>query len=73
MLAGKKLGFIGVGKLGEALVAGLLKESTIRKEDIIGSVNHESSIARVRERLGIECTLDNSKAAEGRDVVLFWL
>ena len=42
MLAGKKLGIIGVGKLGEALVSGLLKESVIRKEDIVGSVHHET-------------------------------
>jgi pyrroline-5-carboxylate reductase len=70
MLTGKKLGIIGVGKLGEALVSGLLKDSAIRKEDIIGSVNHEASIARVQERLGISCTLDNRKAAEGRDVVV---
>jgi pyrroline-5-carboxylate reductase len=70
MLSGKKLGIIGVGKLGEALVSGLLKESEIRREDIIGSVNHEPSIARVQDRLGIQCTLDNRKTAEGRDVVL---
>ncbi|HSE42264.1 MAG TPA: NAD(P)-binding domain-containing protein, partial [Acidobacteriota bacterium] len=70
MLSGKKLGIIGVGKLGEALVSGLLKESEIRREDIIGSVNHEPSIARVQDRLGIQCTLDNRKTALGRDVVL---
>ena len=70
MLAGKKLGVIGVGKLGEALVSGLLKESVIRKEDIAGSVNYENSMARVKERLGIDVTLDNRAAAQHEDVVL---
>lgn len=70
MLAGKKLGVIGVGKLGEALVSGLLKNSAIRKEDITGSVHYESSIQRVKERLGIEVSLDNRAVAQNKDVVL---
>jgi pyrroline-5-carboxylate reductase len=70
MLAGKKLGVIGVGKLGEALVSGLLKESVIRKEDIVGSVHYENSIARVKERLGIDATMDNRAVTQNKDVVL---
>ena len=70
MLAGKKLGVIGVGKLGEALVSGLLKNSAIRKEDIAGSVHYENSIQRVKERLGIEVSLDNRAVAQSKDVVL---
>lgn len=70
MLKGKKLGVIGVGKIGEALITGLLKEGVVERGDIAGSVRHEPSIARVRERLGIEVTLDNAAAAKGRDIVL---
>jgi pyrroline-5-carboxylate reductase len=70
MLKGKKLGVIGVGKLGEALVTGLLKQGELRREDIAGSVGHEKSLGRVRERLGIEVTLDNRAVVPGRDIII---
>ena len=38
MLKGKKLAVIGCGKLGEALVAGLSKNSVLNKEDIAATV-----------------------------------
>jgi pyrroline-5-carboxylate reductase len=70
MLHGKKLGVIGVGKLGEALIAGLLKQGDLKVGDIKGSVHQESSIARVKERLGIETTLDNKQLARDRDIII---
>jgi pyrroline-5-carboxylate reductase len=70
MLKGKKLAVIGVGKLGEALISGLFKQGSLQKEDIVGTLKHETSLNRVKERLGIEVTLDNRAAVEGRDFVL---
>lgn len=70
MLKGKKLGVIGVGKLGEALISGLLKQSDLVESDITGSVHHETSISRVKERLGIATTLDNKELARGKDIIL---
>ena len=70
MLKNKKLAVIGVGKLGEALISGLLKKGDLKTEDISGSVAHETSINRVKERLGIEVSLDNRKLVAGKDVIL---
>jgi pyrroline-5-carboxylate reductase len=70
MLKGKTIAVIGVGKLGEALVTGLLKQGDLRREDIAGSVGHEPSLTRVRERLGINVTLDNRELVQGRDIIL---
>jgi pyrroline-5-carboxylate reductase len=70
MLKGKKLGVIGVGKLGEALISGLLKQSDLDVGDITGSVHHEASIDRVKERLGIKTTLDNRELARDKDIIL---
>jgi pyrroline-5-carboxylate reductase len=70
MLQGKTLGVVGTGKLGEALVAGLLKQGVLGTADVLGSVKHEASLTRVRERLGIGVTLDNREAVAGRDIVL---
>ncbi len=70
MLNGKTLGVVGAGKLGEALVAGLLKQGVVAATDVIASVKHEKSLDRVRERLGVRATLDNREAVRGRDIVL---
>ncbi len=71
MLKGKKLAVIGVGKLGEALIMGLLKQDKLRKADIAGSVAHEESLRRVQERLGIEATLNNRELVAQSDIILF--
>jgi pyrroline-5-carboxylate reductase len=70
MLKGKKLAVVGVGKLGEALISGLLKQGDLKKNDITGSVGHENSIARGKERLGIEMTIDNKAAVQGKDMII---
>lgn len=68
MLEGKKLGVIGVGKLGEALVSGLLRQES--GVEITGSVGHEPSVKRVQEKLKIQCSLDNKSVVQGKDIVL---
>ena len=70
MLSGKKVAVVGVGKLGEALVTGLLKQEVLKKKDIAGSVKNSSSLDRVKKRLGIETTLDNRSLVKGRDIIL---
>ncbi|MFN8657065.1 MAG: pyrroline-5-carboxylate reductase [Candidatus Obscuribacterales bacterium] len=70
MLKNKKVAVIGVGKLGEALISGLLKQGDLKATDITGSVAHESSIERVKQRLGIESSLDNKELVRGKDLVL---
>jgi pyrroline-5-carboxylate reductase len=70
MLTGKKLAVIGVGKLGEALVAGLCKNSKLSKEDISGTVGRETSIERVSNKLGIKVGVDNKAAIKGKEIII---
>lgn len=70
MLDGMKVAVIGVGKLGEALISGLLANTDLEAGDISGSVAHESSFARVRERLGIKVTNDNKSVVRAADLVI---
>lgn len=70
MLERKSLAVIGVGKLGEALIAGLLKTGSLKSADIAGSVGHETSIARVKERLGIEASTSNRSVVKDKDIIL---
>lgn len=70
MLRGKKIAVIGAGKLGEALITGLLKQGDLKKKDIAASVKKSESADRVTKRLGIDVILDNRALVKGRDIVL---
>lgn len=70
MLTGKKLAVIGVGKLGEALISGLLKNSDLTASDVTGSVGKTTSVERVEKKLSIKVSQDNRAAAQGKDIIL---
>ena len=70
MLKGKKLAVIGVGKLGEAVISGILKNGSLKNDDIVGSVGHAASVSRVSEKLKIQISLDNRKIIENADIVI---
>lgn len=69
-LSGKKLGVLGVGKLGEALISGLVQRGGVRAEDIAGSVRLPESVKRVETRLGIRATTDSAAIAAASDILL---
>ncbi len=69
-LSGKKLGVLGVGKLGEALISGLVQRGGVRTEDIAGSVRLPESVKRVETRLGIRATTDSAAIAAASDILL---
>lgn len=70
MLKGKKIGIIGVGKLGEAIALGLIKRGVVNIKDIKGSVKHEASMERVKSRVGIEVTMDTPGMIADRDIII---
>jgi pyrroline-5-carboxylate reductase len=70
MLKGKNLVIIGVGKMGEALVKGILKNKSMHRDKISGTVAHEKSLQRVRKRLDINVSLNNQKTAAESDIII---
>lgn len=61
---------VGVGKIGEAILRGLIDSSRLPAAAIRGSVRREQSIARVRDSLGIAVGLSNSEAVRDADIVV---
>ncbi|MFN3385910.1 MAG: pyrroline-5-carboxylate reductase [Candidatus Thermochlorobacter sp.] len=70
MFAGKTLGIIGAGKLGEAIALGLLNCGRITPSALLCSVKHEASVARVKAKLGIEPTMSNHDLAQRSDIIV---
>ncbi|MCS7210065.1 MAG: pyrroline-5-carboxylate reductase [Chloroherpetonaceae bacterium] len=70
MLSEKTLGIIGTGKLGEAIALGLLQNGILRRDALLCSVKHPSSLERVRSKLCVEAVLDNRWVAQKSDIIL---
>jgi pyrroline-5-carboxylate reductase len=66
----KKVGFIGCGNMGSAMIGGLIKSGFVSKEDIIVSDKIEASLESLRENLGVNITLDNSTVIKESDVII---
>ena len=64
-----KIAIIGVGNMGGAIVAGLIKSGFMKPENIIASDHKETSLSKM-QKLGIEITQNNFEAAQSADVIL---
>ena len=65
-----KLTVLGCGKMGEALVAGLLASGWRQPGEITVTARSPERIKELTESHGVEATLDNGAAVAGADVVV---
>lgn len=65
----KKLGFIGCGNMGAAMVGGIINSGIVSKENIIASTKTKSSSEALESKFAIRTTTDNKKIAEEADVI----
>jgi pyrroline-5-carboxylate reductase len=59
----RRVAFLGGGKMGEALIAGLIRSGGRSKDEIIVSCRREERAAELAERHGVATTLSNPEAA----------
>ncbi|MGN0377691.1 MAG: pyrroline-5-carboxylate reductase [Suilimivivens sp.] len=64
-----KIGFIGLGNMARAMIAGMLSKGMVSKENIIGAAKTRGTIDEMRVKYGIETTLDNTRVAKEADVL----
>lgn len=69
MLRKKKIALIGLGKLGETLVRGLLESKTVHPENITATAKHQATLEN-KKTLDVCTTLDNRAAVEDADVIV---
>ncbi len=65
----KKIGFIGCGNMGGAMLAGVLDSGKCAAEDILVSVSSEQSAAAKKEKYGVTALVDNCAVAEKSDIL----
>jgi pyrroline-5-carboxylate reductase len=66
---GRKLGFVGAGNMGEALIKGLLRTGAAAATDILASTRRPERMAELRAQYGIR-TADNLTVARESEVVV---
>jgi pyrroline-5-carboxylate reductase len=67
---GKKIAIVGCGKIGEALVRGMLESGFATKDQIQASARRESRALTLAHSFGICASTDNRRIATAADVVL---
>ena len=70
MAGGRTLAVLGVGKAGEALIAGVLSSGWREPGEIVATARHQERVDEIAERYGIRTTLSNSEAVEGAGIVV---
>ena len=68
---GRRIAVLGAGKIGEALISGLLSSGWRTPDDIVASGRREERIAELAQRHGIRTTRSNVEAASGAALVVF--
>jgi len=70
MLNDKKVAIIGVGKIGETLLNGLIKNNLVQRENLAGSTAQEEHARQLNKKYGIRTFLDNKKMILGKDIII---
>jgi pyrroline-5-carboxylate reductase len=71
MLKDKKIGVIGTGNMGEALVSGLVSSGSSNPENIICTDVRENRLESVKEKYGVVTTKDNIEAVKASEIVIY--
>ncbi len=71
MLTDRKIGFIGSGNMGEALVSGLVLSKAARPQDILCSDIDQDLLDDIKDRYGVSVTRDNTQVAKTSDIIVY--
>lgn len=68
--AGAAIAVLGAGKLGEAIIRGLLAAGRTRAEQIVVTAAHRARIEDLAKRLGVRIASSNAEAVRGAEMIL---
>jgi pyrroline-5-carboxylate reductase len=66
----RRIAILGAGKIGEALLAGLLSSGWRTADEIVVTGRRQDRVDELRERYGVQATLSNTEAVEQAAVVV---
>lgn len=66
----RKIGFIGAGKMGSALMQGILRAGIVKPESLGASDVYEPFLNELKAQLGIRVSTDNAVIAQASDILI---
>ncbi|MEG0895068.1 MAG: pyrroline-5-carboxylate reductase [Oscillospiraceae bacterium] len=66
----KKLGFIGSGNMGSAMIGGILSSKTLTADDMYVSDLFEPSLEKVSKQFGVNTSTDNKYVAKQCNIII---
>jgi pyrroline-5-carboxylate reductase len=66
----RRIAILGVGQIGEALLAGLLSTGWRKPDEIVATVRREERVQELQERHGVHATTSNIEAVRGAELVV---
>ena len=69
-MTGRRVAFLGGGKMGEALVSGLMRSGGRTADELMVTARREERVRELAEQLGVSATLSNPEAVDWADVVV---
>ncbi len=70
MSDGRRVAFLGAGKMGEALISGLIRSGGRSAEEIVATCRREERARELAGKYGIQATLSNPEACAFADVLV---
>lgn len=64
-----KIGFIGCGKMAQAMIGGMIKDHMVTPEQILVSAKTEPTLNKVKAQFNIQTTLDNRVVASNSNLL----
>lgn len=65
-----RFGFIGAGNMAQAMIGGILKAKLVSKDEIIASAATQKTLDTVKDKFGVQTTLDNQEIAKADMIFL---
>ena len=70
MVDARKIAILGAGRIGEALISGLLSSGWREPAEVAATSRRAERVEELRERYGVAATLSNRDAAAGAALVV---
>ena len=70
MANNRRVAFLGAGKMGEALISGLIRSKGRSPEEIMATARREERAVELDERYGVQATLSNPEAVKWADTLV---
>lgn len=71
MLKDKRIGFIGGGNMGEALISGLIMANSTKPENITCSDVRLDALQELQGKYGVNITTDNNEVVRNSDIIVY--